>query len=167
MTNSSSLLARHPQLAVRIAQVKALAARSTCRLKKSAAIAFDVTRDVVVTEGHGAIPIAKDPICHPYLCTPTGCVRDGVYSAHGEHAEIGCMEALCSLVCTAAANGTPINGSWVVCTHLPSLMEAKLIHHAGIRCVIVLVEFSPYRPSVVYLNSHNIDVHCIVEEVSL
>jgi len=164
MSVSSSLLKRHPQLSVRIDQVKALANRSSCRLKKSAAIAFDVTKDIVVTEGYAAIPLATDPVSHPYLCTPSCCVRDGVYSTHGEYAEIGCNEALCNLVCNAAANGTSIQGTWVVCTHLPSLMEAKLIHHAGVKCVLVLVEFSGFRPSVIYLNSHNIDVHYVSPE---
>jgi hypothetical protein len=43
-------------------------------------------------------------------------------------------------------------------------MEAKLIHHAGVKCVLVLVEFSSFRPSVIYLNSHNIDVHYVSPE---
>ena len=77
MSVSSSLLKQHPQLSVRIDQVKALANRSSCRLKKSAAIAFDVTKDIVVTEGYAAIPLATDPVSHPYLCTPSGCARDG------------------------------------------------------------------------------------------
>ena len=44
-----------------------------------------------------------------------------------------------NLICNAAANGVPTNNAWLIVTGEPCMMCAKLIHHAGIQRVVIVM----------------------------
>jgi deoxycytidylate deaminase len=56
----------------------------------------------------------------------------------GTHMELGCHHAESNVIANAAANGVPTHGSWMIVTGEPCPMCAKLMHHAGVVCVVVV-----------------------------
>ena len=50
--------------------------------------------------------------------------------------EIGCYHAESNVIASAAENGTPCAGLWLIVSGEPCLSCAKLIHHAGITRVV-------------------------------
>lgn len=56
----------------------------------------------------------------------------------GTRMEMGCHHAESNVIANAAANGVSTRGAWLIVTGEPCRMCAKLIHHAGIQCVVVV-----------------------------
>ena len=52
--------------------------------------------------------------------------------------EMGCHHAESNVIANAAANGVSTRGAWLIVTGEPCRMCAKLVHHAGIQCVVVV-----------------------------
>ena len=72
--------------------------------------------------------------------------------------EIGCHHAEMNVICNAAANGVATDGAWLIVTGEPCLLCAKLIHHAGIRKVIVVQGGYAGENGVGYLREHGVAV---------
>lgn len=70
-------------------------------------------------------------------------IRKAAVSAHpripsGTRMELGCHHAESNVIANAAANGVSTRGSWLIVTGEPCSMCARLMHHAGIACVVVV-----------------------------
>jgi deoxycytidylate deaminase len=70
-------------------------------------------------------------------------VRDRLLADHppipsGTRMELGCHHAESNVVANAAANGVSTRGSWLIVTGEPCPMCARLMHHAGVECVVVV-----------------------------
>jgi dCMP deaminase len=75
----------------------------------------------------------------------------------GTRLEIGCHHAEMNVICNAAANGVSTDGGWLFVNGSCCLMCAKLIHHAGIKKVIVIAGQYSTEEGMLYLNKYNID----------
>jgi len=120
-------------LDIRIRQCLILAEASGCPRRKFGAVLLDASRNVVLADGYNGGPRgeAEGP-----LCRGSWCERDGVES--GTRMELGCHHAESNVIANAAANGIPTRGAWLIVTGEPCAMCARLIHHAGISCVVVV-----------------------------
>lgn len=56
----------------------------------------------------------------------------------GTRMELGCHHAESNVVANAAANGVSTRGAWLIVTGEPCAMCARLLHHAGVVCVVVV-----------------------------
>lgn len=56
----------------------------------------------------------------------------------GTRMELGCHHAESNVIANAAANGVPTRGAWLIVTGEPCTMCARLMHHAGVECVVVV-----------------------------
>jgi len=70
-------------------------------------------------------------------------VRDRMLAEHrpvpsGTRMELGCHHAESNVIANAAANGVSTRGSWLIVTGEPCPMCARLMHHAGVVCVVVV-----------------------------
>ena len=72
--------------------------------------------------------------------------------------EIGCHHAEMNVICNAAANGVSTRNAWLLVTGEPCMMCAKLIHHAGIKKVIVVSGGYAGANGCEYLQDHGVAV---------
>jgi len=119
-------------LDIRIRQCLILAEASGCPRRRFGAVLVDPERNVVLADGYNGGPRGQEGS----LCRGTWCERDGVKS--GTMMELGCHHAESNVIANAAANGVPTHGSWMIVTGEPCPMCAKLMHHAGVVCVVVV-----------------------------
>ena len=56
----------------------------------------------------------------------------------GTRMELGCHHAESNVIANAAARGVATRGAWLIVTGEPCPMCARLIHHAGIACVVIV-----------------------------
>jgi len=68
-----------------------------------------------------------------------------------------------NLICNAARNGTELDGAWIVCNGEPCLMCGKLLHHAGIVKVIIIVGGGGHTAGIEYLQEHGVAVEAYVK----
>jgi dCMP deaminase len=92
------------------------------------------------------------------LCGGEVCLRDEHQVPSGTRLEIGCHHAEMNVVCNAAASGVATAGAWLIVTGEPCLMCSKLIHHAGIERVIIVVGGYAGENGVEYLKAHGVEV---------
>jgi len=77
----------------------------------------------------------------------------------GQRVEIGCHHAELNVIANAAAGGVKTIGAWMICTAEPCMLCAKLIHHAGIKKLIVIEGgYIGGRAGVEYLQKHGVEV---------
>ena len=77
----------------------------------------------------------------------------------GTHMELGCHHAESNVIANAAANGVPTHGAWLIVTGEPCPMCARLVHHAGIVCVVVVRGgYAGGLAGVEYLNRNSVRV---------
>ncbi len=140
-------------LRIRIEQCLALAQASNCPRRKFGALLLDPSRNVILMDGYNGGPRGGGE-----LCGPDGCLRDEMNIVSGTRMEIGCHHAEMNVICNAAAGGVATQDAWIIVTGEPCLMCAKLIHHAGIRRVILVIGGYRGENGVEYLRTHGVEV---------
>lgn len=63
-----------------------------------------------------------------------------------------------NVICNAASRGVGTAGAWLIVTGEPCLMCAKLIHHAGIKKVLLVKGGYIGENGLNYLQEHGIEV---------
>jgi dCMP deaminase len=79
----------------------------------------------------------------------------------GTHMEIGCHHAEMNVVCNAAASTLSTQGAWLIVTGEPCWMCSKMIHHAGIKMVMVVGGGYIGANGVQYLKEHGVAVEVV------
>ena len=75
--------------------------------------------------------------------------------------EVGCHHAEMNVVCNAAASGVATQGAWLIVTGEPCMMCSKMIHHAGIRRVLVVEGGYLGANGVEYLRAHGVEIEAV------
>jgi dCMP deaminase len=111
-----------------------VAERSTCvRHHIGAAIVRD--KRILTTGYNGAASGTKD-------CLVLGCLRNALNIPSGQRHEIcRAIHAEQNAIIQGGYNGINIQGSTLYCTHSPCVLCAKMIVNAGIKKVIMHVEY--------------------------
>ncbi|MCK6509718.1 deaminase [Myxococcota bacterium] len=138
---------------IRIEQCLALAKASNCPRRKFGALLLDPERNVVLMDGYNGGPRGGGE-----LCGGDECLRDTMAIPSGMRMEIGCHHAEMNVICNCAASGVPTQGAWLFVTGEPCLMCAKLIHHAGIKKVIIVGGGYIGENGLAYLSQHHVGI---------
>jgi len=138
---------------IRIEQCLTLARASNCPRRKFGALLLDPDRNVVLMDGYNGGPRGGGE-----LCGGTECLRDILGVKSGTRMEIGCHHAEMNVICNAAASGVACRGAWLIVTGEPCMMCAKMIHHAGITRVLIVVGGYAGENGVTYLKDHGVEV---------
>jgi dCMP deaminase len=147
---------KEKHIRIRIEQCLALAKASNCPRRKFGALLLDPERNVVLMDGYNGGPRGGGE-----LCGGATCLRDEQGIPSGTHMEIGCHHAEMNVVCNCAAAGVPMKGAWLVVTGEPCLLCAKLLHHAGIRRVIVVGGGYAGENGLDYLGRHGVETQSV------
>ncbi len=138
---------------IRIAQCLALAQASNCPRRTFGALLLDPERNVILMDGYNGAPRGGGRLCGGEVCLrETGAIPSGTRT------EIGCHHAEMNVICNAAASGVATRGAWLIVTGEPCLMCAKLLHHAGIARVMVVLGGYAGDNGLAYLQAHGVDV---------
>lgn len=140
-------------LAIRIEQCLTLAKASNCPRKKFGALLLDPIRNVILMDGYNGGPRGGGA-----LCAGDRCARDDLKIASGTEVQVGCVHAEMNVICNCAASGVSTQGAWLLVTGEPCLMCAKLIHHAGISCVVLVRGGYGLTAGIDYLRRHKVAV---------
>lgn len=138
---------------IRIEQCLTLARASGCVRRRFGALLLDPERNVVLMDGYNGGPRGGGRLCGGEVC-----LRDAHGVISGTRMELGCHHAEMNVICNAAANGVPTRGAWLIVTGEPCVLCAKLIHHAGIRRVLVVRGGYIGENGVQYLRDHGVEV---------
>ena len=138
---------------IRIEQCLALAKASNCPRRKFGALLMDPDRNVILMDGYNGGPRGGGALCGGEVC-----LRDSGNVQSGTRMEVGCHHAEMNVICNAAANGVPTRGAWLIVTGEPCILCAKLIHHAGIRRVLIVEGGYAGANGVTYLQDHDVEV---------
>ncbi len=141
---------------IRIEQCLSLSKASNCPRRKFGALLLDPARNVVLMDGYNGGPRGGGELCGGKVC-----LRDEKEVESGTRMEIGCHHAEMNVICNCAASGVATNNAWMVVTGEPCLMCAKLIHHAGIKKVIVVGGGYAGENGVQYLEAHGVGVDMV------
>lgn len=141
---------------IRIEQCLSLSKASNCPRRKFGALLLDPTRNVVLMDGYNGGPRGGGELCGGDVC-----LRDQKKVESGTRMEIGCHHAEMNVICNCAAAGVATNNAWMVVTGEPCLMCAKLIHHTGIKKVIVVGGGYAGENGIGYLQEHGVDVDMV------
>jgi dCMP deaminase len=144
---------KEKHIQIRIKQCLALAEASNCPRRQFGALLLDPTRNVILMDGYNGGPRGGGRLCGGEVC-----LRDTQQVPSGTRLEIGCHHAEMNVVCNAAASGVATKGAWLIVTGEPCLMCSKLIHHAGIERVIIVVGGYAGLNGVEYLKDHGVEV---------
>ena len=112
---------------------------------------LDPERNVVLMDGYNGGPRGGGE-----LCAGEKCAREEQGISSGTRMEVGCPHAEMNVICNAAANGVPTRGAWLIVTGEPCLLCAKLIHHAGIRKVLLVDGGYAGENGLQYLQEHGV-----------
>lgn len=147
---------KEKHIRIRIEQCLALANASNCPRRKFGALLLDPERNVVLMDGYNGGPRGGGE-----LCGGTTCLRDTMHIQSGTRMEIGCHHAEMNVICNCAAAGVATKGAWLVVTGEPCMMCAKLIHHAGLKRVIVVGGGYAGENGLGYLETHGVAVQTV------
>jgi len=117
---------------MRLKQAHVVAETSPCPRGKVGAVIFEPMTWSVVSDGYNGPPRRGGRLCGGEVCD-----RDRCEIKSGTRTEVGCAHAEFNAVANAARRGASTMGAWCAVTHPPCLMCAKLLHHAGIKRVII------------------------------
>ena len=140
-------------LAIRIEQCLVLSKASNCPRRKFGALLIDPNRNVVLMDGYNGGPRGGGD-----LCGENECLRETMNIKSGTRVEIGCHHAEMNLICNSAANGVSTSGAWLIITGEPCMMCAKLIHHAGIKRVVIVDGGFAGENGVSYLEQNGVEL---------
>jgi dCMP deaminase len=147
---------KEKHIRIRIEQCLALANASNCPRRKFGALLLDPERNVVLMDGYNGGPRGGGELCGGVVC-----LRDTLQVQSGTRMEIGCHHAEMNVICNCAASGVATKGAWLMVTGEPCVMCAKLIHHAGIRRVIVVGGGYAGENGLEYLTRHGVEVQTV------
>ncbi len=147
---------KEKHIRIRIEQCLALAKASNCPRRKFGALLLDPERNVVLMDGYNGAPRGGGE-----LCGGTTCLRDDLEIRSGQRMEIGCHHAEMNVICNSAASGVATKGGWILVTGEPCMLCAKLIHHAGITRVLIVVGGYLGANGVDYLKAHGVQVQSV------
>lgn len=144
---------KEKHLQIRIEQCLALARASNCTRRKFGALLLDPQRNVILMDGYNGGPRGGDDLCGGDVC-----LRDVLKVKSGTRMEIGCHHAEMNVICNAAASGVATNNAWLIVTGEPCMMCAKMIHHAGIKRVVVVFGGYGGENGIAYLQKHGVEI---------
>ncbi len=147
---------KEKHIRIRIEQCLSLAKASNCPRRKFGALLLDPERNVVLMDGYNGGPRGGGE-----LCGGDECLRDTQEVESGTRMEIGCHHAEMNVICNCAASGVATKGAWIFVTGEPCMMCAKLVHHAGIKKVIVVGGGYAGANGVQYLQDHGVMVEAV------
>ena len=143
---------------MRVRQAELIAQTSPCPRGQVGAVLFQPETWSVIADGYNGPPRRGGRLCGGEVCNRDRC---GIES--GTRTEVGCAHAEFNAVANAARQGASTMGAWCAVTHPPCLMCAKLLHHAGIKRVIIAEgEYSGEGRE--YLKRHDVIVSWAKEE---
>ena len=128
-----------------------IATRSICPRNQVGAFIIDENNNPVAAGFNG--PPRKST---GRLCAGETCERDIMQIRSGTRFEIGCHHAEMNAIANAAKKGISLNLCSIVVSVLPCLACAKMIHHVGIRRVIVSKATLYSNAGLNYLNDNDI-----------
>lgn len=143
-------------ISIRIEQCLSLAKASNCPRRKFGALLLDPERNVVLMDGYNGGPRGGGE-----LCGGDSCLRDTMQVKSGTRMEIGCHHAEMNVICNAAASGVACRGAWLIVTGEPCLMCSKMIHHAGIARVLIVLGGYAGENGVSYLREHGVEIQTV------
>jgi dCMP deaminase len=141
---------------IRIEQCLALARASNCPRRTFGALLLDPERNVVLMDGYNGGPRGGGRLCGGDVC-----LRDTMGVPSGTRMEIGCHHAEMNVICNCAASGVRTQGAWLIVTGEPCALCAKLLHHAGIKRVIVVGGGYAGENGLDYLRAHCVEVETV------
>ena len=144
---------KQKHIEIRIEQCLSLSKASNCPRRKFGALLLDPNRNVVLMDGYNGGPRGGGDLCGGDVC-----LRDELNVTSGTRMEIGCHHAEMNVICNCAANGVSTRDAWLIVTGEPCLLCSKLIHHAGIKRVLVIDGGYAGDNGVNYLTSHDVEV---------
>ena len=144
---------KEKHLNIRIEQCLALAKASNCPRRKFGALLLDPQRNVILMDGYNGGPRGGDELCGGQVC-----LRDTLKIQSGTRMELGCHHAEMNVICNAAASGVATNHAWLIVTGEPCMMCAKMIHHAGIKRVVVVAGGYGGENGIEYLQKHGVEI---------
>jgi dCMP deaminase len=147
---------KEKHIGIRIEQCLALAKASNCPRRKFGALLVDPDRNVILMDGYNGGPRGGGALCGGEVC-----LRDELKVVSGTRMEVGCHHAESNVIANAAANGVKTDGAWLIVTGEPCLMCAKLLHHAGIKRVLVVRGGYAGENGVGYLQDHGVAVQFV------
>lgn len=127
---------------------------SPCPRGKVGAFIIDKNNNPISAGFNGPPRLAEGNRCGGVVCS-----REGIES--GTHIEIGCHHAETNAVANAAKAGIALDGSSLVITTKPCLACARLIHHVGIKAVVVDASSSYSDDGLKYLAQHDIAIYLV------
>jgi dCMP deaminase len=123
---------KEKHLTARYLQALAISKCSSCLRRKVGTVIIEPKRNVVVADAYNGN--TRDG---SKLCGGDHCLRDKQDLQSGQSNDVGCLHAEAGAICNAAAQGTATAGAWMLVTIPPCINCAKLIHHCGIKKVII------------------------------
>lgn len=144
---------KQKHIEIRIKQCLLLAEASNCTRRKFGALLLDPERNVVLADGYNGSARGGGRLCGGEVC-----LRDTCSVKSGTMMEIGCHHAEANVICNAAAQGVSTNGAWLILNGESCMMCAKLIHHAGIKKVIVVANQYSTREGMNYLLKNGVQI---------
>lgn len=134
-----------------MSHARLIATRSICPRNQVGAFIIDENNNPV-SAGFNGPPRKSDG----RLCAGEHCHRNILEVRSGTRSEIGCHHAEMNAIANAAKKGISLNLCSIVVSVLPCLACAKMIHHVGIRRVIVSKATLYSNAGLTYLNDNNI-----------
>lgn len=141
---------------IRVEQCLILAKASNCPRQQFGALLLDPKRNVVLMDGYNGGPRGGGRLCGGEVCLRDELKIEG---SVGSNNDIGCHHAELNVVCNAAANGVATMGAWMICNGEPCIMCAKIIHHSGIKKLIVVAGgYGDKAGGIAYLQQNKVEV---------
>ena len=147
---------KEKHIRIRIEQCLVLAKASNCPRRKFGALLLDPERNVVLMDGYNGGPRGGGE-----LCGGSTCLRDDLHILSGTRMEVGYHHAEMNVICNCAASGVATKGAWLVVTGEPCMMCAKILHHAGLKRVIVVGGGYAGENGLDYLRQHGVEVQTV------
>ena len=133
-----------------------ISSMSPCPRGKVGAFIIDQNNNPISAGFNGPPRKASGSLCGGDTCTRTDqCVVSGTST------EVGCHHAEFNAIANAVNKGVSLNGCTIVISVSPCLMCAKLIHHSGLKRVVIPVACNYDRHGVLYLRAFDISVELI------
>jgi dCMP deaminase len=124
-----------------------VAERSTCIRHHIGAV---IVRDKrILTTGYNGAAVGVDD------CMSLGCLRNALNIPSGQRQEIcRAIHAEQNAIIQSGYNGVSIKGATLYCTHSPCVLCAKMIVNAGIKKVVMNIEYPDTAFKELFLESN-------------
>lgn len=115
-------------------QAIAISKCSSCPRRQVGCVIIEPKRNVVISDAYNGYTRGGSNLCGGNVC-----LRDEnqIETGVGDRNDVGCLHAEMGAICNAAAQGISTLDCWMVITIPPCFLCAKLVHHCGIKKVII------------------------------